>query len=158
MTSDPTRALFDAVLRPHRSLGPRGFLMVMGILCTVSFIAGVSFLLLGAWPVLGFFGLDVAIVYLAFRANYAAARLEERLHLTENELTVARVWPSGARRQWRFQPYWLRVELDEPVTDKSQIRLRSHGKSLVVGSFLTPAERREVADALKRALAPLKQG
>lgn len=158
MTSKPTRALFDAVLRPHRSLGPRGFLVVMALLCGVSFIAGISFLLLGAWPVFGFFGLDVAIVYLAFRANYAAARLEERLYLTEDALTVARVWPSGATRQWRFQPYWLRVELDGPAPDKSRIRLSSHGRSLVIGSFLTPAERLEVADALNRALAPLKQG
>ena len=158
MTSEPRRALFDAVLRPHRSLGPRGFLVFMALLCAISFIAGIAFLLLGAWPVFGFFGLDVAIVYLAFRANYAAARLEERLYLTEDALTVARIWPSGAKRRWRFQPYWLRVELDEPVTEKSQIRLSSHGKSLIVGSFLTPAERREVADALNRALAPLKQG
>lgn len=63
---------FRAVLTPHRSLSPRGFLILMSVLATVSFATGLLFASIGAWPVLGFFGLDVGIIYLAFRLNYRA--------------------------------------------------------------------------------------
>ena len=151
------RPAFDAILRPHRSLEPRGFLILMAALCLVSFTAGVIFLLYGAWPVFGFFGLDVAVIYLAFRANYDAARLEERIRIAGDALTVRRIHADGRAQTWSFQPYWVAVDLDEPVTAKSQLRLRSHGRSLVIGAFLTPAERKEVAVSLRAALAPLQR-
>jgi hypothetical protein len=67
--------IFSAIITPHRSLGPRGFLIFMLCLGGLSFIAGVIFVSLGAWPVFGFFGLDVLLVYFAFRAKYRSARL-----------------------------------------------------------------------------------
>ena len=66
-------ALFVARLTPHRSLSRAGFVLVMAVLGAISFAAGMVFLLIGAWPVFGFFGLDVLLVYCAFRANYRAA-------------------------------------------------------------------------------------
>jgi uncharacterized membrane protein len=150
-------ARFDAVLHPHASLSPRGFVMFMGLLCLVSFIAGVAFMLAGAWPVLGFLGLDVLIVYLAFRASYRNARRYERLLLTAETLTVERVSPAGARRTWKFQPYWLAVVLDDARGPESRLMLRSHGKALEIGRFLTPGEKREVAEALRKELRRLRE-
>src|SRR5436309_1810684 len=98
---------FDAVLYPHRSLPPQGFIVLMLVLSVVSFA------LLGAWPILGFFGLDVLLVYLAFRASYRSARMHEWVRLTEDTLTVERVGQRGERRRWQFQPSWLRVVLEE---------------------------------------------
>ena len=102
---------FHAVLRPHRSLGPRGFLILMLALGAVSFVTGVVFVVAGAWPVLGFFGLDVALVYLAFKLNYRSGRLYETVDLTPAQLTVTRVHPSGRREQFQCNPYWARVRL-----------------------------------------------
>jgi uncharacterized membrane protein len=144
---------FDAVLHPHRSLSPFGFLILMIALAAVSFTTGIAFLMAGAWPVFGFFGLDVALVYLAFRANYRSGQVYETLRLTRGELAVRRVLPGGDAKTWTFQPYWLRVEMDDPPRTDSELRLSSHGQSLVIGSFLTPAERLEVARALGSALA-----
>ncbi len=107
----------------------------------------------GAWPVTPFFGLDVLLVYWAFRINYRHARLREELRLTEDSLTVERVGLRGERRRWQFQPFWLRVTLEEQDEDTNRLVLASHGRSLVVGSFLGPAERRGVAAGLKDALA-----
>src|SRR5260370_8334454 len=105
---------FDAVLYPHRSLPPQGFMMLMLVLSVVSFAAGVSFVLLGAWPIFGYFGLDVLLVYLAFRASYRSARMHEWVRLTEDTLTVERVGQPGERRPWQFQPFWLPLVLEEP--------------------------------------------
>ena len=60
---------FDAVLQPHTTLGPRSFLLFMAVFGTVSFIAGVSFLLVSGWPVFGFAALDVLLIYYAYRSS-----------------------------------------------------------------------------------------
>src|SRR5256885_17157646 len=94
---------FDAILYPHRSLPPRGFIVLMLVLSVVSFVAGVSFVLLGAWPILGFFGLDVLLVYLAFRASYPTPPLHECVRLTDGTLPLQRVGQraEGRRREVR---------------------------------------------------------
>lgn len=152
----PERALFDAELRPHRSLPPRGFLLLMASICTISFSAGLVFFLMGAWPVVGFLGADVLLIYIAFKVSYRSGRQVERLHLTRDSLTVSRVGPGRRRRTWQFQPYWLQVVFDDKAIGDERrdcpLILRSHGRSLTVGSFLTRQERGEVADALRAAL------
>jgi len=157
-TQSPRPLYFDAVLRPNRSLGPTGFLVVMGILTLASFVAGVVFTLMGAWPVFGFFGLDVALVYLAFRRNYYSGRLTETIRLDEDTLEVIRTQPDGAARRWTFQPYWLRLTEPDPEREDSQIILSSHGRRLIIGSFLAPEERIDLARALGQALARHRAG
>ena len=158
-------ALFDAELTPHRSLSPRGFLLLMSGICTLSFAGGLAFFLAGAWPVIGFLGADVLLIYLAFKINYRRARLVERLHLTRDRLTVSRTWPGGRSASWEFQPSWLQVICDAPQDTRRgpgtpadcPLVLRSHGRSLSVGSFLTCEERRDLAAALRDALSRAQQ-
>ncbi len=111
------RLFFERVLLPHRSLPPRGFHVLMLILGLVSLAVGIGFVSIGAWPVVGFFGLDVALVYIAFRLNYRSARCRETLRLADDAFTVERVNVRGNRRLWRFQPFWLRVVLEERVDE-----------------------------------------
>ena len=144
--------LFDAVLAPNRSLGRTGFIAVMAGVIVVSVGLGTYFLLQGAWPVFGFFGLDIALLYLAFRLSYRSGRLRETIRVTADEVLVRRIAPNGRTTEWRFNPYWLRVALDEPVEHESQITLTSHGRSLIVGPFLAPEERASLVKALRAAL------
>jgi uncharacterized membrane protein len=151
-TSGPI--MFDATLRPHRSLEPRGFALLMAAIAGVSFISGLAFALHGAWPVMGFFGLDVAIIYIAFRANYRAADSSERVALSETQLTVERYRQGRLIGRWALQPYWLRID----VTDSPQpgVVLHSHGRSVLVGSFLSPDERVGFAQALSQSIDELR--
>ena len=148
---------FDAVLHPHRSLPRAGFLVLMILLSAVSFVTGVAFLMLGAWPVFGFFGLDVLLVYVAFRINYRSGRIYETLKLTKSEFEVSRIYPSGTAKRWTFQPYWLRIHIDDPPRYDSELTISSHGRSLVIGSFLSPDEKLDLARALASALARSKR-
>ena len=150
--------LFDAVLTPHRSLSPAGFRLLIGALSALALATGMVFLLLGAWPVLGFFGLDIALLAWCFRANYHQGRRRERLRLTPDALTVERMSPAGKVEQVRLPPWWLRVEIDESGERPGPLTLATHGRRETVGAFLAPWERVEVADALRRALAPLRAG
>lgn len=151
-----TAVWFDAVLHPHRSLPPSGFLVLMALLSAVSFATGIAFLMLGAWPVFGFFGLDVLLVYIAFRINYRSGRVYETVTLTGSELEVNRIHPSGTTKRWTFQPYWLRIHMDDPPRYDSELTLSSHGRSLVIGSFLSPDEKLDLARSLAAAVARSK--
>lgn len=149
--------LLDVMVYPHRSLGPTGFLVLMAVLCGCSFAIGMVFYLSGAWPVVGFLGLDVLIVYVAFRLNYRAARAYESVRLTPGALEVTRVDSRGRGERISFQPYWLAVEMDDPPHRHSRLTLRSHGRRLEIGRFLTPDEKLSLARALRRALDAARQ-
>lgn len=146
-------APFRVVLYPHRSLPPAGFLALMGVLALVSFAAGMVFMAMGAWPVFGFFGLDLALIWLAFHSNYRAGRIREALELDENGLSVTRIHPGGRHESWLFEPYWLRVEVEGDEETGAELRLVSHGRSVVLGAFLGHREKIEFAGVLRRALA-----
>lgn len=141
------------VLTPHRSLGRAGFLAVMTGLCAVSFVAGLAFAAIGAWPVAGFLGLDVLLVWAAFRLNYRSARRHEVVELTFDALTVTHVTPAGRRRSMRFNPYWVRVALSERTDGRTRLGLVLHGRETVLGAFLSDDDRRGFAAELGRALA-----
>ena len=146
------RQAFERVLSPHRSLPPRGFHLLMLILGLISLAVGVGFVSIGAWPVMGFFGLDVALVYVAFRLNYRSARQTETIRLAGDAFTVERVSVRGERRLWRFQPFWLRVILEERGDERNRLLVASHGRSLAIGDSVTPADRRELAASIREAL------
>jgi uncharacterized membrane protein len=159
MTDIPSNALgpsrdvfFERVLLPHRSLPPRGFNILMLVLAGISVVVGIVFVSMGAWPVCGFFGLDVGLVYVAFRLSYRSARQRETLRLADEELTVERVSIRGDRRLWRFQPFWVRVVFEEQLDETNRLSLVSHGKMLPIGTFMPPPMRRELAGTLRDAL------
>lgn len=144
---------FDAVLYPQRSLSQRGFMTVMSCVTVFSFIAGLCFFTIGAWPVLGFFGLDVLLIYVAFQVNFRAARIYETVQLDDASLLIRRFLPDGRILSWNLQAYWAQVELITANPDAPLLAVRSHGKYLVFGKFLSAGERLEFAEALRNALA-----
>jgi uncharacterized membrane protein len=159
--SEQTQAVpgaFRAVLTPHRSLGPTGFLVLMVALSGISFVTGLVFYLAGAWPVMGFLGLDVALVYLAFRLSYRSGRLYETVELTPARFTWTRVHPSGRREQFDCNPYWARVDLRAGPDGRTNLRIVSQGKALAFARFLTDDERRDFASALQGALHEARGG
>ena len=150
----PDAPIFSAVLIPHRSLSPTGFMLVMVGLVACSFTAGLAFWLMGAWPVVGFFGLDIALLQLAFRLNYRSGRASEEIRLDRERLTVRQVTPSGRSAEMDFHPYWARLEIDRhPEIGVTGLRIASHGKRLAIARFLGSHERESFADAFGAALA-----
>ena len=134
------------MLTPHRSLGHVGFLVLMIVFGGVSFFTGIAFLLMGAWPVFGFFGLDVLLLYWAFRLNYRACRRLRGGHGDARRAHGAQGQPGGAAREWVLNPLW--VKLDKVVHEEygvERLFLVSRGKRLTVGNFLGPDEKASFA-------------
>jgi uncharacterized membrane protein len=151
--------IFSAIITPHRSLSSTGFLVLMITIGGISFVSGMTFLILGAWPVFGFCGLDVALVYWAFRANYRAARAYEEVTVTPTELIVRKVSHMGRVREWTLNPVWVR--LDRIVHQEFGIErlfLVSHGRRLSIAGFLNPNEKASFAQELGAALGEARRG
>src|SRR6266852_5280743 len=158
--SEPAQPeLFSALLTPHRSLNRAGFLVLMGFLSAVSFAAGLAFWLMGAWPVLGFFGLDVLAVYWAFRINFRHARASEEIRITPSELRLRRVSHRGHVVEFVLNPLW--VQLDQKMHAEygvEKLYLLSKGRRVSIASFLGPDEKASFAKALGAALAAARRG
>ena len=154
--SQPSNAPQRWVLRPHRSLAPTGFVLLMSAVGLVSFAAGVFFWAIGAWPVFGFFGLDTALIYTAFRLNYRAARHVEVIELADGVITVTFQGPAGEQARWLGNPYWVRVVLRELRGGSMELSLAQSSDRVVVGSFLGDGQRRELAGMLREALAEVR--
>ena len=154
---EPT--IFAAVITPHRSLNRVGFWILIGVYGAVSFIAGIAFLLMGAWPVFGFFGLDVLLLYWAFRLNYRHAAAYEEVTVTPSALTVRKVSHRGRARQWTLNPLWVRLEkIVHEEFGIERMFLISRGKRLVIAGFLGPDEKAKFAAALGNALDEARRG
>jgi uncharacterized membrane protein len=151
--------VFSAVIRPHRSLSPQGFRVVMVLVCLVSLVASLPFVIMGFWPIAGFFGLDFLGLYIAFRVSYRQGEAFELLELTPIRLLFRKVSPKGEVKDWQFNPLWTRLEreVDEEY-GMQQLSLTSRNEHVVIARDLSPPERETLAEALSRALADVKRG
>lgn len=155
----PETPIFRALLIPYRSLGRRGFVAVMLFVGLVSLAAGLGFLAMGAWPVFGFLGLDVLLVFVAFRASFRAARAREEVWVSRTELGVRKTAPDGRVRESRFNPFWARFQVARhPEIGITRMAIAGEGRSAEIGGFLNPDDRESFATELHRALAAAKGG
>jgi uncharacterized membrane protein len=156
---DPDAPFFSARLTPYRSLGPRGFATLMMAVAGVSFVGGVAFWMIGAWPVVGFFGLDLALVWIAFNLSYRQARAFEEVTVSVTGIHIVRSTPSGRITESHLNPAWARLDVQR-VEDEGVVGLAlvSHGRSEPIGRFLNPPDRESFALALGRALDTARRG
>lgn len=147
---------FSVLLTPNRSLSPRGFIILMSIVTLVAFVSGMVFLIHGAWPVFGFFGIDVALLYWAFKKNYRDGMVYEQIIFSGDEVVVEREKFGRGKKEWRFQPFWLRVECEKLELGAGPLHLSSHGKKLEIAAFLGSEERLALAERLRAELQHFK--
>ena len=144
---------FKATLLPYRSLSAHGFQIMILCLLLLWACIGMVFMHLGAWPVVGMFGLDIAAIYLAFRVNYYAARQREEITLSREQLLIRQVSASGRIRAYQFNPFRTRFHItrkdDIGIT---QMQLQADGRTLDIGKFLPLETRENFATALTNAL------
>ncbi len=150
MYSNP---IFSAILTPYRSLGQVGLRWVIGIYGALSLIPGLFFLFLGAWPVVGFLGLDALLLYWALNTSMQSGRIHEQVTLWADNLQIDRFDTKGKRTRKTFNPFWAKLHLARDFDDQiTHIQLQSHGARLEIGSFLNLDDKTSFAQAFSRAL------
>jgi uncharacterized membrane protein len=152
---DESKPDWSVTLTPHRALTREGFVALMLIIVLMNVAGGLLFLVAGAWPVSGFMGLDVLLLWWAFRRNFAAAKRAERIHVAGDTVTLQRRSPKGQEETLQFNRRWLRVELefDEARELVGRLLLSYRGVLTEIGSFLGAEERQSLSKALRVALA-----
>jgi uncharacterized membrane protein len=155
----PEPPLFSAIITPHRSLSGFGFVLLMAAIGVVSFAAGIMFLAMGAWPVFGFLGLDVLLIYWAFRVNYRSALAYEEVMVTPVELRVRKVSHRGKVTEWSLNPLWTQLHRDiHGEFGIERLFLVTRGRKLPIASCLSPPEKESFAAALSAAIGEAKRG
>lgn len=151
------RIYFKAVLRPNPPLAPVACVCLLAAVAVTNIAIALLFVLRGAWPVTPFMGADVLVLAWAFRSSSRAARTREELELRRSELCIDYYPAHGEPRHVGLNPYWVRVELDEPLPGRGAIILVNHNKRLQIGSFLSAGDRASFATALSSALRMARQ-
>ena len=144
--------LYKISLYPYRSLNKTGFFILMLVLGIISFVAGVVFMMMGAWPVFGFFGLDVLLVYIFFKINFKSGKQKEILILTKNKLIIKFYSSNKILKTSHLDANWLNINLTKSKNEMSKLKISSKNKSIIVGSFLRHKEKLDVIKSLKTAL------
>ena len=146
------KKLYEITLYPHRSLNKLGFFILMFILAFISFIAGIIFMLKGAWPVFGFFGLDVLLVYIFFKINFRSGKKKEIIILTKNSLIIKIYDSEKIFKIFRLDSNWLKINLIKLKNHTSKLQISSKNKTIIVGTFLRHQEKIDVLYSLEKAL------
>lgn len=151
---EPQETIYmDAVLTPNRSLSQQGFLVAMSAIAAVFFLTGLMFWSMGALPVLGFFGLDILAIWIAFRISFRRQKEETRVTVTARSIQLHHRDAKGREKLAEVPSAFARVELAEPTGPADWLRIEHGRTAWVIGRFLTPDERKSFAGALRRALS-----
>lgn len=145
--------IFEALLYPRRSLDGRGYAILIAGTAAVVSLYGLVFLVIGAWPIFGFLGGEWALFWFLFRRHHRGNNRAERIRLYADYLLFERFAANGRAVSERLQPYWLNVILERAAEPDNALFLRSHGRQIEVGAFLSPQERRDLAEELRAVLA-----
>jgi uncharacterized membrane protein len=148
----------DAVITPHRSLSPRGFVVLIGVLTVTNAASAAFFLTIGAGPIPIFLGLDLLAVIVAFVASNRAARLTERIQVTAAEIRVVRQSSREARTVWISPTAFTRIALVGGKEGDGDLRLRLSGREIAIGRALSRPERLAFAKALDLAVWRARTG
>lgn len=145
----------NITIYPHRSLSKNGFAILMTVIIILCSAGGIIFWYLGAWPVFGFFGLDIILIYLAFKINYRSGKIYERLLIASKKLMISRCFPSGKIQTWDLDPRLAYVELVK-INNNSQLLIKSNEKVVSVGSFLNLFDKEKLEKRINEGLKNLK--
>ncbi len=154
--TEADQVVFEAEVTPHRSLSARGLRLVIGSVCAVSLVTTGVFWHLGAWPIAGFNGGEIALAMVLLRVHARSNRQRELLLLSGQEMRVLRTDAQGRASEHSLPPFWLNVTLLERPGRVPGLYLSARGQQLEVATTLGEPEKRDLADALSAAIHRLK--
>lgn len=152
-TKIQAKPLFAATLTPHRSLSPRGKRVVIGLVAALALVPGIIFYVAGAWPVVGFMGLDVIAIWAALTISMRAGRAQEVVTLWPGTLEVKKIDAKGIEEVLTFEPSNVRFVIDRDYNERvTAMWLREREQRVALGAFLSQEEKISFSKAFGTAL------
>ncbi|URK86571.1 DUF2244 domain-containing protein [Rhizobium sp. RCAM05350] len=156
--SNEEQPVFAAELTPYRSLGIKGFKVFLLIAALMSLVHTFVFVVIGAWPIVFFFGLDFLLLFGAFWLNYRSARAREEISVSRTDVAVRKFTPAGRMTEHRFNPFWARFNISRhQEIGIVSMQLSDRQRTTDIGSFLNRDDRETFATAFSGALATVKR-
>ena len=146
---DAVQGNAHVVVRPNRSLSWRGNLLVIVSLGLIMFTIASGFALIGLWLVLPFAGLELLALGVALRWSLVQGQRRELISVEDSRVLVRKTGRQGPC-EFEFVRPWTRVELVDARAANwpRRLLLRSKGRAVEVGGFLTDSERTSLGKRL----------
>jgi uncharacterized membrane protein len=136
---------------PNRSLGPGGRRWFLGTIGATTLIISGAAAAIGAWPVMPFAGVEIALLVLAFRVVARHDADFERLEVGEHEVRVESRRASHTMRFVANRP-WARVVV-RTKGYRCTLGLAYAGRVVPLGRLLSDEGRRKLAQELRGRIA-----
>ncbi len=146
----------DIKIYPNQSLTPKGLLLLMFLITIPASFIGITFFILGAWPVLGFMGLEVLLIYIAFKVLFYKNKFYEHIILDKEKLSIFFKKQNNTITKIELEPTWLQVQIENIYESEDMLTISSHGKKIILANFLIPEERVKLAKKIRYGLSEWK--
>ena len=117
---------------------------------------GISFYVLGAWPVLGFMGFEILLIYIAFKILFYKNKFYEHIILDNEKLNILFKKKNKIIKKIELEPTWVQVKIEKIYENEDTLILSSHGKKIILANYLIPEERLKLAGKIKSGLREWK--
>jgi uncharacterized membrane protein len=145
-------------LAPNCSLTTAGARLFFCGTCLFSLAFSMIFVVLGFWPVLPFWALEMLVLGFALHASMQRRRYTQTLTISDAQISLVTRTRRGAQKQ-EFARHWAKVRLRSPHTRlyPSRLMIESSGRAFEVGSFLTEEERCLLAERLRNLVGGMNE-
>lgn len=138
------------VARRNNSLSSTDRRRVFAFVFAFSMSIAMAFTAFGAWPVMPFTGLEMAVLYVAFRYVDRHASDYEAIEIRDDCVRIETRIGSRVRCE-EFNRHWAQLVADDGAGEL-RLALRSHGREVEFGRHLTTKDRERLARELRRQL------
>ena len=145
---------FGIASRRYNSSSPHARLLVFGSLGMFTLAIAGAFVLVGAWPVAPFAGLEC----LALLAAYRWLRHHDEdyeLITIEGDDVIVETRNGSKRERVPMSRFWAQVVIEDQAGGKKRVFLRAHGREIEFGRLLSDEAKLSVAKRLRAKLTAL---
>ena len=145
---------FEILLKPNSSLTGATRVLFLGSIFFICIVIGIGFFLAGGIMILPFAGLEIVLVYLAFKVSFNWSNQKQVIILSKEHVEV-RVDGLKEFFTWKeFRSFaTFNISKDQSMEDK--ISFRSKGKEIYVGNFLNKEDKEKLKEEVSLIIQKL---
>ena len=146
----------DIKIYRNQSLTTRGLYILMFFITIPASYIGISFYVLGAWPVLGFMGFEILLIYIAFKILFYKNKFYEHIILDSEKLNILFKKKNKIIKKIELEPTWVQIKIEKIYENEDTLIVSSHGKKIILANYLIPEEWLKLAGKIKSGLREWK--
>ncbi len=131
---------FEILLKPNSSLTGVTRILFLGSIFFICSVIGIGFFLAGGIMILPFAGLEIILVYLAFKLSFNWSQQKQIIILSKDHVEV-RVDGIKEFFTWKEFRSFATFNVTKKNNEDHDLSFRSKGKEVVIGGFLNQEDK-----------------